>query len=182
MENTFVVNDEPMTIRITIEIIPPKNKNAIKCEESPVCFCAEHDPNSNELEVLTCKKCRVRDTCTTKYDESKVILAPTYTYPKDTIVAPIAAPPKKERKPRAPKVKPVEEKVVETVVDNKSTSTDNKVIARAAQMIRFFCKASGINASDITVALLKEKGAFDIIENLSEAEAEIAIKEAANGK
>jgi hypothetical protein len=155
MENTFVVNDEPMTIRITIEIIPPKNKEVSK----------------------------------------HVILAPSYGLPKDTVVAsPVVkdekvipleplvepiAPPKKERKPRAPKVKPVEEKVVETVVDNKPTPTDNKVIARAAQMIRFFCKASGISASDITVALLKEKGAFDIIENLSETDAEIAIKEAA---
>jgi len=153
MENTFVVKDEPMTIRITIEIIPPKNKNAVAVE--PI------NPQKDKAVAPVIK------------DETKVI-------PLEPLVEPIA-PPKRERKPRAPKVKSVEETVVETVVDNKSTvtpiSTDNKIVARVAKMIRFYCKAQGLKASDITIALLKEK-AFDIIENVSDADVEIAIKEA----
>jgi hypothetical protein len=161
MENTFVVKDEPITIRITIEVMPTKKAEPEKVLEVP---------KAHELDVAS----GVQQDLNKKVSNETLVLTPP--------IEPIAAPPKKERKPRAAKVKPVDEKVVETFVTPKVTPpivSTNKPVARAAQMIKFFCKASGINASDITVSLLKEKGAFDIIENLSEADAALAIKEAA---
>jgi len=74
-----------------------------------------------------------------------------------------------------------EKKLIEVVPPKAETAKpavpSNKVVARLAQMIRFYCKASGIETSTITIAHLKEK-AFDIVENVSDYEITEAIKEA----
>ena len=165
MENTFVVNDEPMTIRITIEIIPPKNKTpeVIKHEESIVVQAPTYKLNPTEELPNAIPK------------------EPVATLPVD----PLAAPQKKERKKRAPKtpIEPVAP-VMEVKKDSVSTPTTKTTgTARIVKLVTFFCKGQNINPADITIALLKEK-AFDIIEGYEDAVVQTAIDEfkKANGK
>lgn len=167
MENVIVVNNESVTIKITIEVIPSTKKK----EETPVVPATPQ--GWKEVEP-------------TPVIELNPLVEPTPT------VDPL---PEKKKRAYTKKAKTVEstveEKPVETTVEEKTpypankepvvkstvTPTSNKVVARIAQMIRFYCKASGIETSTITIAQLKEK-AFDIVENVTDDVINEAIKEA----
>lgn len=170
MENTFVVNEEPITIRITIEVIPENKKENIK--EVPVAAPVAKPEGWDVVEPET----------------------PTVVEP---VVVPVATPEKKKRaytKKAKESVAFVETREetpahVETplVVIQKTEPTataptnPNKVVARMAQMIKFYCKASGISTSEVTKKYLVEHGAADIIEGATDDVIDEAIKEA-NGK
>jgi hypothetical protein len=166
MENTFVVKDEPITIRITIEVIPAKKKDI---KEVPVVAPVAKPEGWDVIEP-----------------ETPIVIEP--------VVVPVAAPEKKKRAytkktkevvvpvEEEKKVEPpIEEKLVEVVppkVETKPVVPANKVIARLAQMIKFFCKASGISTVDVTKKYLIEHGAADIIEGVTDDMVEEAIREA----
>ena len=174
----LVVNDEPVTIKITIEVITAKKKENIKEEMviAPVPIVA-------------------RQTITPEGWDAVEPETPTVVPPAEPVVIPekkkraytrktkTTEPVVEEKKVEIPVVeKPVEEvkpPVVPPVTTASHTSppTSNKVVARLAQMIRFYCKASGIETSTITIAHLKEK-AFDIVENVADDVITEAIKEA----
>lgn len=163
MENTFVVNNEPITIKITIEVIPAKKK------ETPV-----------EPPITVPSKEPV-----TKPEGWDVI------EPEDPPVEPVATPEKKKRAytkktkdvvPTEP-LKDEEPLTIKPPVVPEAPRADapNKVVARLAQMIRFFCKASNISTAGITKKYLIEHGAADIFENvvgITDEMIEEAIKEA----
>ncbi len=172
MENAIVVNNESVTIKITIEVIPStKKKENIKEESVAI------PPLAVERQTNTPKGWDVVE-------------------PENP---PVVPEPEKKKRAYTRKVKTtesVEDKKAEPVVDEKpveevkppvvppvttashtSPPTSNKVVARLAQMIRFYCKASGIETSTITIAHLKEK-AFDIVENVADDVITEAIKEA----
>jgi hypothetical protein len=150
-EQQIELNGSPITIRITIEVIPQKPEE----KEIPAPFAGNFTPPDKE------------------YDPP--------------IVEELVVPLEKKKRTYNKKVKDaaveVEVPVVNTpveppvVVETPTTLPDNKIVARVAKMIRFYCKAQGLKASDITISHLKEK-AFDIIENVSDSDVEIAIKEA----
>jgi len=155
MENTFVVNDEPMTIRITIEIIPPKKAMSEKIVEAPIALPVE-DPVDKE---------------------------PVVTPPVEPIAPPKKE--RKKRTPKTPVVedeKPVETIVIPPIVEVKKdpvsipTITKPTGTARIVKLVTFFCKGQNINPADITIALLKEK-AFDIIEGYEDSVVQTAIDE-----
>lgn len=174
----LVVNDEPVTIKITIEVIPAKKKDDIK-EETVV-----KPPN-----VIP----KLPNVTTVDIDTKRVPEGWDAIEPENPLVEPVATPEKKKRaytrKAKTTEEPPVEEKKPESIIDEKPAeavptkvetkpaSTSNKVVARLAQMIRFYCKASGIETSTITIAHLKEK-AFDIVENVADDVITEAIKEA----
>jgi hypothetical protein len=161
MENTFVVNDEPMTIRITIEIIPPKKADVAE----PV---VKQEENIVEAPIV--------------HSEYEPMTTPS--------VVDLIVPPKKERKKRTPKApvtevitppveeeKPVEDIVSAPVTPVVSTPTTKPTgTARIVKLVTFFCKGQNINPSDITIDLLKEK-AFDIIEGYEDSVVQTAIDE-----
>ncbi len=171
MENTFVVNNELVTIKITIEVIPAKKKEDIK--ETPIVvkppLVVARQTNSpdgwNAIEPETSV-------------EPVVVPAPApekkkraYTRkPKE--VVPLAETPKEEVVVTVPT--PVVAPVTSTAV---SPTTPNKVVARLAQMIRFYCKASNIPTTEITKKYLIDHGAADIIEGATEEDIEEAFKE-----
>jgi hypothetical protein len=156
MENTFVVNDEPMTIRITIEIIPPKKVVVVE-DKKPV-------------EVPTPPV------------EDPVDKEPVATPPVDSIAPPKKE--RKKRTSKAPVVedeKPTETIVAPPIVEVKkdpvpTPPTKPTGTARIVKLVTFFCKGQNINPADITIALLKEK-AFDIIEGYDDAIVQTAIDE-----
>lgn len=172
MENAIAVNNESVTIKITIEVIPSTKKKEVVVEVPrgipiPEDKVVAKPEGWDEIEPET----------------------PTVVPPVETI-----APPEKKKRAYTRKAKtteepPVEEKkpesiidekpagVVPTKVETKPAPTSNKIVARLAQMIRFYCKASGIETSTITSAQLKEK-AFDIVENVADDVINEAIKEA----
>ena len=171
MENIIETNGELVTIKITIEVIPGKKKED-KMVETPV---IPSTPNGwKEVEP-------------TPVIELIPLVEPSPT------VEPVL--PEKKRRAytkKAKAVEPVVEEPVGTTVEEKNpdstnkemvlppnttTTNPNKVVARIAQMIRFYCKASGIETSTITIAQLKEK-AFDIVENVTDDVINEAIKEA----
>lgn len=179
MENTFVVNNEPITIKITIEVIPSKKKEDVK-----------------EVPVIVPTPVAARQTNSPEGWDAIEPENPTVVPPAEPVVIPekkkraytprkakTTEPVVEEKKVETPVVeKPVEEvkpPVVPPVTTASHTSppTSNKVVARLAQMIRFYCKASGIETSTITIAHLKEK-AFDIVENVADDVIIEAIKEA----
>ena len=105
------------------------------------------------------------------------------------IVQPVAEPPKKERKKRAPKMPEAElskaaaEIIPTPPIPITSAQTTTPIIpqkptgiARIVKLIGFYCKGQNINPADITVALIKEK-AFDIIEGYDDATVQTAIDE-----
>lgn len=172
MENVIETNGEPVTIKITIEVIPGKKKEDKKVETPIVPLIPDGWKEVEPTPVV----------------DPLPIVEPTPT------VDPI--PEKKGARAYTKKVKSTEEKPVETPVEEKPadpivdekkpeptksvvkpTTNPNKVVARIAQMIRFYCKASGIETSTITIAQLKEK-AFDIVENVTDDVINEAIKEA----
>lgn len=175
MESVIETNGEPVTIKITIEIIPGKKKgDNVDIKEQ---FLTSH-----KEPVLT--------------PEGWKVVEPTPVIELTPLVEPepIATPEKKKRaytkKAKTTEEPPVEEEkkpesisdekpseAVPTKVEVKPAPTSNKVVARIAQMIRFYCKASGIEPSTITIAQLKEK-AFDIVENVTDDVITEAIKEA----
>jgi len=192
MENTFEIN-EPVTIKITIEVIPAKKKEDIKevpvvvkppfISGSPITIT----PDNTILQ-------RAQQRSSPEGWDAIEPETPTVVSP----VEPLAAPEKKKRAytrktktteeivktPIAEEKKPTEEppiakevKKVEPVNKSPTSINPNKVVARIAQMIRFYCKASGIEPSTITIAQLKEK-AFDIVENVTDDVITEAIKEA----
>lgn len=172
MENAIVVNNESVTIKITIEVIPSTKKKENIKEESVAIppLAVERQTNTPE-----------------GWDAVE---------PETPVVVPPVVPePEKKKRAYTKKTKtmepPVGEKVVETfdtppakppvvppvTTPTPVTPTSNKIVARIAQMIRFYCKASGIETSTITIAQLKEK-AFDIVENVADDVITEAIKEA----
>ena len=169
MENTFVVKDEPITIRITIEVIPAKKKDI---KEVPVVAPVAKPEGWDVIEP-----------------ETPIVIEP--------VVVPVAAPEKKKRaytrkakEVVAPaeeekKVKPVEETPITVVPPKTETAKPdipaNKVVARLAQMIKIYCKASEISTAEVTKKYLIEHGAADIIEGATDDIIDEAIKEA-NGK
>jgi len=176
MENTIETNGEPVTIKITIEIVPGKKK-----EESTV-----KAPDKVPLTIISPTE---TSSMQSYKPEGEVIVTSHLEEPEMTF-EPII-PPEKKRRAYTKKAKavkpvveepPVEEKKPEPtnkepVVKSTVTPNPNKVVARLAQMIRFYCKASGIETSTITSAQLKEK-AFDIVENVADDVINEAIKEA----
>ena len=172
MENTFVVNDEPITIKITIEVIPGmKKEEKIDIKDFTIPHKEPATPQGwKEVEPTPI----VDPSPVVKPEKPEMGLEPivspekkkrAYTRKAKTTEEVAKAEPVEEK----PVGAPVEEKKPEPVV-NKPTvtpSNPNKVVARIAQMIRFYCKASGIETSTITIAQLKEK-AFDIVENVSD--------------
>jgi len=174
MENVIETNGEPVTIKITIEIIPSKKK-----EETPVVPATpegwkEVEPSPN-----------VKPAPDVKPKEPEMVFEPisptekkkrAYTKKVKMGEPVVEEPPVEEKKPESiSDEKPSE--AVPTKVEVKPAPTSNKVVARIAQMIRFYCKASGIETSTITIAQLKEK-AFDIVENVTDDVINEAIKEA----
>ncbi len=177
MENTFVVNGEPIMIKITIEVIPPKKKEDVK-----------------EVPVIVPTPVAARQTNSPEGWDAIEPENPTVVPPIEPVVVP-----EKKKRAYTRKAKPTEEVVKEEPVEEKkateeppvvkevkkvepvnkspTTTNPNKVVARIAQMIRFYCKASGIETSTITIAQLKEK-AFDIVENVTDDVINEAIKEA----
>lgn len=185
MENTFVVNDEPVTIKITIEVIPPGKKENIKEEPvvKPPIVSAPMPPRGGIGGQQTPKGWDVVEL------EPVDPVPPVVPEPEKkkrayTRKAKTTEPPVEEEKKVEP---PIEEKPVEeakpsvvppvTTANYTSPPIPNKMVARLAQMIRFYCKASGIETSTITIAHLKEK-AFDIVENVADDVITEAIKEA----
>ncbi|MDD4440208.1 MAG: hypothetical protein PHS04_19550, partial [Tissierellia bacterium] len=136
-----------------------------------------------------------------KKDPNAEVAAPTPEEPEMTFEPMNTSSPVPEKKKRAytKKTKPTEEVVKEESVKEKKpteeppvveevkkvepvnkpvTSTNsNKVVARLAQMIRFYCKASNIPTTEITKKYLIEHGAADIIEGATEEDVEEAFKE-----
>ncbi len=167
MENVIETNGEPVTIKITIEIIPGKKK-----EETPI--IPSTPEGWKEVEPTPV----IKPTPITESEEPEMVFEPIPPTEK-----------KKRAYTRKPKevapVEIVEEKPVVTTIPSETQTitphvvpvTTNKVVARIAQMIRFYCKASGIETSTITIAQLKEK-AFDIVENVTDDVITEAIKEA----
>ena len=182
MENTFVVNDEPITIRITIEVIPGNFPTWERKEEVAV-----KTPIVQSVPLTTIPPAGTINIQSYKPEEPEMVFEPmpghepapekkkrAYTRKVKTTEEPTVEEEKKDES--------VEEKKLIEVVPPKAETAkpavpSNKVVARLAQMIRFYCKASGIETSTITIAHLKEK-AFDIVENVSDYEITEAIKEA----
>ncbi len=165
MENTIETN-ESVTIKITIEVIPGRKKEEVAAVKMPVVEVppkepiVEVDAPINEPEMV------FEPMTTTPTPEKK-----KRAYTKKTKeVAPVEILNENPAPIGTPDTKPI-------VPVTPAASTTNKVTARLAQMIRFYCKASGIETSTITIAHLKEK-AFDIVENVSDDVITEAIKEA----
>lgn len=162
----LVVNDEPVTIKITIEVITAKKKENIKEEMviAPVPIVA-------------------RQTITPEGWDAVEPETPTVVPPAEPVVIP-----EKKKRAYTKKTKdviPVDEKTIETldtspvkpVVPATPAVPANKVVARLAQMIRFYCKASNIPTTEITKKYLIDHGAADIIEGATDADIEEAFKE-----
>lgn len=172
MENTFVVNDEPMTIRITIEIIPPKKAMSEKIVEAPIALPVE-DPVDKEPVVTPPvepiappKKERKKRTPKTPVVEDEK--------PVETIVIPpVVEVEKKDSSSSTILTKPL---ISITPVISTPTITKPTGTARIVKLVTFFCKGQNINPADITIALLKEK-AFDIIEGYEDSVVQTAIDE-----
>ena len=169
MENVIETNGEPVTIKITIEIIPSKKKEETpvvpatpqgwkEVEPTPVIELTPLVEPSPAVEPVTEKKKRA-------YTKKAKVVEPV-----------VEEAPVEEKKPESITDEKSSE-AVPTKVEVKPAPTSNKVVARIAQMIRFYCKASGIEPSTITIAQLKEK-AFDIVENVTDDVITEAIKEA----
>jgi len=169
MENVIETNGEPVTIKITIEIIPSKKKEETpvvpatprgwkEVEPTPVIELTPLVEPSPAVEPVTEKKKRA-------YTKKAKVVEPV-----------VEEAPVEEKKPESITDEKSSE-AVPTKVEVKPAPTSNKVVARIAQMIRFYCKASGIETSTITIAQLKEK-AFDIVENVTDDVINEAIKEA----
>jgi hypothetical protein len=176
MENTFVVNNEPITIKITIEIIPSKKKEDIK--EVPVVVpvvkpegwdAVEPEPVNPVPSVAPepekkkrARKPKITEEVVSSLEEKKVELPveekPTEVIPSKVEVKPTVV-------PDTPSVKPI------------ASTNPNKIVARLAQMIRFYCKASNISTTEITKKYLVEHGAADIIEGATDEDIEEAFKE-----
>jgi hypothetical protein len=175
MENVIETNGEPVTIKITIEIITGEKKEDKKVETLVVPTTPE---GWKEVEPTP----DVDPSPVVKPEEPEMTFEPivplekkkrAYTKKAKEVVVPV-----EEEK----KVEPsIEEKLVEVVppkVETKPAVPANKVIARLAQMIRFYCKASGISTTEITKKYLTEHGAADIIEGVTDDVVEEAIREA----
>jgi hypothetical protein len=191
MENVIETNGEPVTIKITIEIVPGKKKEEKAIDGKPLVI---QSPTYNLKKLEKTVEAHAVPSTPEGWVDVEPIPVAEYT----SVVEPSpAVEPVPEKKKRAytKKVKTVEstveEKPVETTVEEKTpcpankepvvkstvTPNPNKVVARIAQMIRFYCKPSGIEPSTITIAQLKEN-AFDIVENVSDDVINEAIKEA----
>lgn len=188
MESVIETNGEPVTIKITIEIIPGKKKGEKDIDGKPLVIQA---PTYNLKKLEKAVEAHVVSVT----PEGRVTDEPTPVAEPTPVVEPVSTLEKKKRaytkkaktiEPTAEEEKSVEEKKPETEIKtavvtppttDKVPPTTNKVVARIAQMIRFYCKASGIETSTITIADLKEK-AFDIVENVEDDVIEQAIKEA----
>ena len=188
MENVIETNGESVTIKITIEIVPGKKKEEKDIDGKPLVIQAT-TYNLKKLEKA------VEAHVVSVTPEGRVTDEPTPVAEPTPVVEPVSTLEKKKRaytkkaktiEPTAGEEKSVEEKKPETEIKtavvtppttDKVPPTTNKVVARIAQMIRFYCKASGIEPSTITIAQLKEK-AFDIVENVTDDVIREAIKEA----
>jgi len=187
MENTFVVNEEPITIKITIEVIPGKKKDKSAAHDE---LCTPPDNIVSGLlksYVQEAQKENIKNIApATIIEEPKMIVEPMPTIEKKKRAYTRKAKPTEE----VVKEEPVEEKkptkefpIVEEVkkvepVNKPVTSTNpNKVVARLAQMIRFYCKASNIPTTEVTKKYLIDHGAADIIEGATEEDIEEAFKE-----
>jgi hypothetical protein len=153
-EQQIELNGSPITIRITIEVIPQKTEQQTVVKDNIL-------PEDPVVEVLSVPMEKKKRTYNKKVKDAAVeVEVPVVV---NTPIANTSA-------------VVVNESDVKPTPNPVATTTDNK-IARVAKMIRFYCKAQGLKASDITIIHLKEK-AFDIIENVSDADVEVAIKEA----
>ena len=186
MENVIETNREPVTIKITIEIIPEKKKEEKDIDGKPLVIQA---PTYNLKKLEKAVEAHAVPATPEGWVDVEPIPVAEYT----SVVEPtstVEPTPEKKKRAYTKKVKTVEptvdEKSIEPSVEEKKpnpvdkpivTSNPNKVVARIAQMIRFYCKASGIEPSTITIAQLKEK-AFDIVENVTDDVINEAIKEA----
>ena len=132
-----------------------------------------------------------------KKEEVPVVKTPEVSAPESAppkpvgelppVVQPVAEPPKKERKKRAPKTPetPVATEPSATPMAAPADSKTNSAqitpqkptgVARIVKLIGFYCKGQNINPADITVSMLKEK-ALDIIEGYDDATVQTAIDE-----
>ena len=175
MENAIVVNNESVTIKITIEVIPSKKKEPVV-----------EVPSTVAKEPITVATPKGWDSVE---PENPPLVPPVvpepekkkraYTPRKAKTTEPVV----EEKKVETPVVeKPVEEvkpPVVPPVTTASHTSppTPNKVVARLAQMIRFYCKASNIPTTEITKKYLIDHGAADIIEGATDEDIEEAFQE-----
>jgi hypothetical protein len=165
MENAIETN-ESVTIKITIEVIPGRKKEEVAAVKMPV---VEVPPKEPIVEVST-----------PIVEEPEMVFEPM-------------TPPAPEKKKRAYTKKTKEVTPVEISNENPAsvgipdtkpivpvtpvTSTTNKVTARLAQMIRFYCKASNIPTTEVTKKYLIDHGAADIIEGATDEDIEEAFKE-----
>ena len=178
MENVIETNGEPVTIKITIEIITGEKKEDKKVETlvvpttpggwkeveptpdvdpSPVVKPEEPEMTFEPIVPLEKKK-----RAYTKKAKESVAFVETREETPAHVETPLVVIQKTEPTATAP-------------------TNPNKVVARMAQMIKFYCKASGISTSEVTKKYLVEHGAADIIEGATDDVIDEAIKEA-NGK
>jgi hypothetical protein len=181
MENVIETNGESVTIKITIEIVPGKKKEEKDIDGKPLVIQA---PTYNLKKLEKAVEAHVVSVT----PEGRVTDEPTPVAEPTPVVEPVSTLEKKKRaytkKAKTTEEPPVEEeKKPNEVIPQKKpiaaapTPNPNKVVARIAQMIRFYCKGSNIDISKITIAELKEK-AYDIVENVSDDVINEAIKEA----
>ncbi len=165
MENTIETN-ESVTIKITIEVIPGRKKEEVAAVKMPVVEVppkepiVEVDAPINEPEMV------FEPITTTPTPEKK---KHAYTR-KSKEVAPVEISNVNPAPIGTPDTKPI-------VPVTPAVSTTNKVTARLAQMIRFYCKASNIPTTEVTKKYLIDHGAADIIEGATDEDIEEAFKE-----
>jgi hypothetical protein len=173
MENVIETNGEPVTIKITIEIITGEKKEDKKVETLVVPTTPE---GWKEVEPTP----DVDPSPVVKPEEPEMTFEPivplekkkrAYTKKAKESVANVETREETPAHVETPPIKPA----------NPTAQTTDKVVARLAQMIRFYCKASGISTTEITKKYLTEHGAADIIEGVTDDVIDEAIKEA-NGK
>jgi hypothetical protein len=162
MENTIETNGEPVTIKITIEIIPGKKKEEIAVK-APIVEVPKKETTVEEPEMVF----EPMNTPEPAPEKKKR----AYTRKAKEVIPPVETP-KEEVVVTVPT--PVVAPVTSTAV---SPTTSNKVVARLAQMIRFYCKASNIPTTEVTKKYLIDHGAADIIEGATEEDIEEAFKE-----
>ena len=190
MENVIETNREPVTIKITLEIIPSKKEEEKAIDGKPLVI---QSPTYNLKKLEKTVEAHAVPATPEGWVDVEPIPVAEYT----SVVEPtstVEPTPEKKKRAYTKKVKTVEptvdEKSIEPSVEEKKpnpvdkpivTSNPNKVVARIAQMIRFFCKASGIETSTVTKKYLVEHGASDIFEGvpgITDDMIEEAIKEA----
>jgi outer membrane biosynthesis protein TonB len=176
MENTFVVNEEPITIKITIEVIPGKKKEEIAAVKAPIVETPKKDPTV-EVAAPTLEESEMTfepiNTPTPVVEKKKR----AYTRKAKPTEEVVKEEPVEEKKPTEEPPVVEEVKKVEPVNKPVTSTNPNKVVARLAQMIRFYCKASNIPTTEITKKYLIDHGAADIIEGATEEDIEEAFKE-----